>query len=94
MAPYYDDFPTPEHIAEVQADPDAMKSLADESKARATRMEKMLTEYQELGQGNDAQTALGDLIANLLHFAEQHEVSFEEALAAGRWHFAWEHVEP
>jgi hypothetical protein len=86
--------PTQEQIDEVLNDPEALQYFAVENKKRAARIEKILTEYYDLDQGNDAATALGDLLCNLLHFAEQHEVNFEAALENGRWHFTWEHVEP
>ena len=94
MNPNDELLPTQEQIDRVLNDPEELKILAVQNKARAAQIEKILDEDYDLKTGSDAETALGDLLCNLLHFAEQHEVNFESALESGRWHFTWEHVEP
>jgi hypothetical protein len=85
--------PSPEQIARVTADPEAMEAIAIENKRRAARMEKALTEYQDLGPQLDETTVLGDMLCNLMHFAEQNDVDWNAALQQARFHFEAEHYE-
>jgi hypothetical protein len=50
---------------------------------RATFAEAALWHYLS---GNDLETAVGDLLCDLMHFADRKGVNFADALARGRGH--------
>jgi hypothetical protein len=38
----------------------------------------------------DEGTALGDLLCNLMHWCDRHDVSFDDGLSTARWHYTSE----
>lgn len=50
---------------------------------RAKSAHKALAEYR---QGNDNQEALIDLLTDLKHWADKHEIHFDSALAVAQMH--------
>ena len=58
----------------------------------AARVEPLVEAYVDMvGDAGDAETNLGDLLADLMHYAEERDIDWDLALGKAERHFSFEH---
>ena len=72
-------------------DPDDPESIVADNRRRAAKAAMVLRDYyEEHYRGEEAETVIGDFLADLLHLCDALGVDFDERCAAGARHYCCE----